>query len=613
VNQVDDMPSPNGAQPDTNMTAIPLTCGFGLLHHANTSAHGDVGVVLCSAWGVDELSSRKTMFRLATQLADSGYPTLRFDYPGTADAIWDGSAGLAEWIDATSEAIDRLKATCGLQSVVMIGLGLGATVATLAAQRREDVSALVLAAPVVSGRRFLRQIAISAAVIEEGLGLKPSQRPSGVAIAGIVMPLAVADALQKLDLTKEVLDRRRPVLILARKSQPQDAAFADHLSNQGWQVDQAEFEGYDEAMENPTVSVLPTRAIRLITEWTSRIAPYSGSSSVATPHSVQVSIHGGGYSEEPVVFGQDLFGVITQPDHRSSTPLVVFLNSGYDYHAGWAYQWTRSARTLAGSGIASLRFDLANIGDSAANPGAAEQVLYSDECHADIGAALDMLAARGESRIMLVGRCSGAFTAFHMAARDARVSGAVLINPLRFIWDPSEDVDVALKIGPRPVAVYRQRAKSANTLKRLVIGDIDLLGVTRSLGTLALRRFKQLAAPALGSFSKITRQRQQCHEMLRAIGSRALVHILCSEGDASIEQMSFYFGAYFEQLLRFKNVSMTIVPDADHNMTPEPAQQTVIDTITNVAVNCPQSPVMSPQTQQNPIAQAAYPPMTNGG
>lgn len=185
MNQVDGMPSQNGTRPEVSMEPIPLTYGFGLLHHANTSAHGDVGVLLCSAWGVDELSSRKTMFRLATQLADSGYPTLRFDYPGTADAIRDGSAGLAEWIDATFEAIDQLKATCGLQSVVLIGLGLGATVAMLAAEHREDVSAVVLAAPVVSGRRFLRQIAISASIIEEGLGLKPSQRPSGVTIAGI--------------------------------------------------------------------------------------------------------------------------------------------------------------------------------------------------------------------------------------------------------------------------------------------------------------------------------------------------------------------------------------------------------------------------------------------
>jgi len=565
------------------MAPIAMTTGFGLLHRSEKSDQQSIGVVLCSAWGIHELSSRKMMLRLASALAAAGLATLRFDYPGTADAL-DAVGGFEAWIAAAGEAANRLKAACTLDKVVFAGLGIGATVALLAAARRDDVAGLVLAAPVVSGRRYVREIGLAAPVVEEVLGLQPGQRPDGVTIGGIVMPPEVARDLKTVDLMTAKAGQPQPALVVARPGHDQEAALADLMERSGWTIRRVDFHGFDAAMDNPTISVLPSAVIDSIAEWCGqlsrqqRIAPLE---MAAGP----VVIDGPGFREEPVVFGRGLFGVRTTPIDRGTSPTVVFLNSGYDHHSGWAYQWTRTARTLAAAGIASFRFDMANIGDSAARPDVPEQVLYGEGQQADIAAALGMLADRGETKVVLVGRCSGAFAAFHATARNITVVGAVMINPLRLIWDPEEDVEVAIRIGPRSMADYRQRVMSGKVFKRLLDGDIDVGGAVKGVGIQLARRVVRRLAPLAGTMSKTMRLRRQCRTMMEGMERRGTVlRFVCSERDSSLEQMAFYFGGEHRGLRRFAGASLITVPDADHNITPQPAHDRVVEVIRQTAL-----------------------------
>ncbi|MBX9454947.1 MAG: alpha/beta fold hydrolase [Rhizobium sp.] len=520
------------------------------------------------------------MFRLANKLAAAGLPTLRFDYPGTADAIGAPVVGVRSWVASVDDAADRLKATCGLDRIMLVGLGIGATMALLASARRDDVEGLILAAPVVSGRRYLRETALGASAVEEGLGLHAAQRPEGVSIGGIVMPSGVAADLKAIDLVRADLGHCKPVLLVHRPSHPQETEFADHLESQGWPVERAVFDGYQAAMDNPTISVMPEGVIDTISGWALGMAealPLLQTKPVPTTPVLVDSGHG---VEEALCFGEGLFGIVTQPAIRTATPIVVFLNSGYDHHAGWAYQWVRTAQTLAEEGVGSLRFDMANIGDSGPRPGAAAQVLYSTGQQQDIATAIDMLADRGEHTIIVVGRCSGAFAALHAAARDDRIKGAVVINPLRLVWDQDEDVEVAIRVGPRSIADYRQRALSGKTLRRLLAGEIDIPGVARGLGTQFIRRITQRLAPLVGSLSKSTRLRRECAAMMGEISGRgAALHFVCSERDASLEQVAFQFGGDFGGLGRYPDASLTTVPDADHNMTPQHAHDAVLEVI----------------------------------
>lgn len=564
------------------MTPVSIGDGFGLLHRGTIS--GDCGVVLCSPWGIDELAGRKVLFRLASRLAAAGIPTIRFDYPGTADAIDRETHGFGSWVQAAQQAADSLRTVCGLAKVVFAGIGIGATISVLASRQRDDVAGLVLAAPVVGGRRYLREIALGVPVVEEGLGLNPSQRPEGVSIGGIVMPPDVAAELKSIDLMTADLGAAKPALMVQRPSQPQEAALGEHLASQGWTIETSDFEGYDMAMNNPTIAVMPEQVIDTITTWVAQAGLSGGSSAIAGEPAKSVFTKTSYGTDEAICFGPNLLGVMTHPATRSTASTVVFLNSGYDHHAGWAYQWARAARTLAQSGIPSLRFDMANIGDSAAKRGMPDQVLYGEGQQADIVSAIDMLTARGEGPILLAGRCSGAFAAFQASVRDARVAGAVVINPFRLVWDPEEDVEAVIRVGPRSMAEYRKRALSGKVLSRLMSGDIHVWGVVKGLAKQVGRRVAQNLGPLAGSLSRTAGLRRQCHTMFSAISRRgAPVHMVFSEGDAGLEQLAVHFGSDFRRLKLFPGASMTLVPNADHNMTPQAAQDAVVDIVRDLA------------------------------
>ena len=55
------------------------------------SAPGRTAILLISPWGYEALCMRRAWRMLADALAAAGYPTLRFDYRGTGDALGDAA------------------------------------------------------------------------------------------------------------------------------------------------------------------------------------------------------------------------------------------------------------------------------------------------------------------------------------------------------------------------------------------------------------------------------------------------------------------------------------------------------------------------------------------
>src|SRR5665213_1803171 len=62
--------------------AVPL---FAVLHLPE-GEHSNVGVVICSPFGWDELGAHRSLRALAGELAQAGHPALRFDLPGSGDS-----------------------------------------------------------------------------------------------------------------------------------------------------------------------------------------------------------------------------------------------------------------------------------------------------------------------------------------------------------------------------------------------------------------------------------------------------------------------------------------------------------------------------------------------
>lgn len=541
----------------------------------------DCAVLFLSPWGFEEMCTRKLWRELAERFAALGVASLRFDYPGTGDSLdaMEFSGGLAVWEEAIAAAALELRRLSGAARLILVGHGLGASLAALYAGRLGRIDGAVLMAPVTSGRFYLRETAAWAKMVDEGLGLAEGQRLAGkVAVAGLVLPEDVAAAVRKINLEGLSEIPADAILMVERPARDKDAALSRHLSGLGAKVARQPYVGYDDLVSNPTLATQPLAVADHVARWVGARAMEAGPAARILCSPPDALLQGDGFREEPLRFGPDgrLFGVLCHPHGERRGATIVLLGTAYDRQAGWARSTVETARFLAAQGIASLRFDAANVGDSPPVPGASDQVLFCDGQQDDVRAAFDLLARRGLTPAIVTGRCSGAYLAFQSAVRDDRCRAVVAVNPFTFVWDREESVEAALRHNPRSLDDYRRRALRPETLRRLISGQIDLRRAAANIGKQLSRRLALVAPGVLGSLSKSGRLRHAVLVAFRTLADRQVpLRLIYSETDVGLDRYRAYFGADGRGLKAFPNASAEIVTDADHNMSPPHARALV--------------------------------------
>jgi pimeloyl-ACP methyl ester carboxylesterase len=396
---------------------------FAFLHQGEKV--GRHGVLICPPTGHEQVHAHRALRHLADALAQAGFPTLRLDYTGTGDsARGDHYPGLASaWLDDIAEASGWMRSEMACEAVTLIGLRLGATLAAFA---DVEMDGLILWAPMVKGRAYVREA--------KALALT-SGRPSvgeDIEAAGFTLTRETVEAMGRLDLT-QARPRCRRALIIDRDDAPAD---------QGLLADVAErcvLPGYHDMLAEPHHTKVPAEAIRRIIEWMGEARESVPARPLTLPTAADVS----GLVRERVCPVGGLFGVLSEPaDRPTSEPLVVLLNAGSAYHVGPNRLHVLLGRHLAGAGLRCLRLDLAGLGDSPAADPATENHAYSPTMFHDISRAIDGLR---DERVVLMGLCSGAYAAFQAAARlpHANLVESVVVNPLTFHWVEGMSLDVS--------------------------------------------------------------------------------------------------------------------------------------------------------------------------
>ncbi len=130
------------------------------IHEPPGAAGTARAAVLCHPWDTEYTYAHRSMRQLATRLSMRGYDTLRFDYFGTGDSGGEQSqADLAGCESDLEAAIETVKDIAGAQRVALIGLRVGAHIAArVAARLPDEVAALVLWDPIVSGDEYVRSL-----------------------------------------------------------------------------------------------------------------------------------------------------------------------------------------------------------------------------------------------------------------------------------------------------------------------------------------------------------------------------------------------------------------------------------------------------------------------
>ena len=416
--------------------------------HEPAEARPERGVVFCPAVGCDQVHAYRSVRRSCDALAEAGLAALRFDYLGTGDSAGDETEWRFEtWLANVRDAIIWLAQHLRSERIDLIGLRLGATLALKVAEER-PVEKLVLWAPVVKGKRFVREMRMLSASVEGAT--------DQVEAAGFLYTPELLAELDAIDAAK--FEPRCGAALIVGEESP---ALRDRLPELGALTAEMACPGYADMMTYPHYTKVPSDTIAGIVEWLGErrgLSPSNSSEPIAATRSAGINpaarqgIVRPDVVERPIVMTGDpeLFGVLSEPagDVDRERPTILILNAGAVHHVGPNRLHVDVARRFAEEGFRSVRVDIQGLGDSPAADPAFENAVYPDTLFRDIERMMTWLQEHeGATRIVLFGLCSGAYAAFQSAAQSTNPAfvEALLLNPLTFFWRegmPLDDADI---------------------------------------------------------------------------------------------------------------------------------------------------------------------------
>ncbi|WP_439574509.1 alpha/beta fold hydrolase [Phreatobacter sp.] len=557
------------------MIPIAFAGTLGRLHLPQGRPTG-TGILIVPPHGLEALAAARPLAHCAARFAAAGHAVLRFDLPGTGDALGSDADPdrIEAWTAAIVAAAQTLARTAGTSRIMLCGLRFGALLAARALPAIDTATGLILIDPVVRGRAYARELAMTARAVAEGGRLDPAATTTdeGLIVGGWLTSRETLEAMRGLDLAR--LDAPRvPTLILHRRGAADAEALAASWGKTGSAATAEEAPGLDRIGLSPTMAVTPVAAFVRALDWIGAVPtePGEGAPPVPAPPNAPPVLAGDDFVEQPLLFGTGgrLFGILCRPAGRDTGAMpILIVNAGRNPHVGWARLGVDLSRALARSGIASLRMDFGGVGDSDTRPGATdglEDTTYHAEHIAEVAAGLDALCSEGFPRAVLLGACSGGYTAFQAAEQDPRIAGLFLINTQRFVWREGETVAEAIASGFAQASTYVAKIADARAWKRVLTGQRKLAPLVRELASRLLARARAvLPGPE-------TRRARSTLDTILARGAR--VELVYSAGDAGLDELARHFGAAGSRLRGTRGVGLTVIPDADHDLTPPAARQ----------------------------------------
>ena len=180
----------------------------------------------------------------AETAAKRGVPSLRFDYLGSGDSadIDPDADQIKVWVEDVLAAVAELRRRTGVKQVCLLGVRLGALLASLAAARSTSITGLVLVAPVIRGNRYLRELRTTRLAAQLGtipLGADygdadiEAATPGSMEFSGYAMSAASMDTLASIDLTKLPAPPVADALVLERQDLPIARSWCEELARAG--------------------------------------------------------------------------------------------------------------------------------------------------------------------------------------------------------------------------------------------------------------------------------------------------------------------------------------------------------------------------------------------
>ena len=410
--------------------------------------------------------------------------------PATRPATSGSRTGSPRGARSVALGVDELR-RIGHDDIVLIGLRLGATLALLDALELR-ATRVVAWAPVVSGRRYVREIRML------GLAVEPSEvcpDPDGaITVGGTVLDAATLGDLTALDLEKLEASPARSVLLIERPDRPPLAKLAGRLGELGCDVETRAIEGSEQCLDEPTeYATVPEEVVHAITEWVAADPPPERDDADHEPRErAALAWEGATITETVETFTArglvGIVGIAADAPADGARATVVWTNPGSETHIGPGRAWVEYSRTLNRLGYRTIRLDCRGWGESPDDdhaPGRPYDAHMADDLR-DLAADLE---ARGWGPVVIFGLCAGAWIALDLA-RTTPLGGVIASNP-QLYWRPGDIVEANIA-----TETHVRREAERERIKRLdrwqLWSVLDLLGArnpaARCLADIAARK-----------------------------------------------------------------------------------------------------------------------------
>ncbi|MGH3510485.1 MAG: alpha/beta fold hydrolase [Nocardioidaceae bacterium] len=420
------------------MVSSPLWFGaderrlFGWVHTPPAPEGVRASLVICPSMGLEAGFSHFVLRNVADELAARGFLVVRFDYDGTGDSA--GSGGdpdrVSAWRESVRNAVQLARSIADVP-VALLGMRIGAILATYEAEAMGGADALVLWDPPRSGRSFIREQRTRQSVT---FGEADGAVPTFTAVGMNFSEETVAE-LSTLDLRRFHRLPAAKCLVVERTGR---RVFARDLEGRGDAAATViEADDQDDLLLR---QMEPRKTMRSVVGWLEgafaqqqlvkanlSVLEIDGTRALTVPAAPEAGVN---VHERLVDLGpRHLFGVLSEPAGTPTGPVIVFVPDAHTPHVGLSRMWVDLARSWSSKGARVLRFDLSGSGDSDVRPGVEPHRVALVEHIEDVNDVARAISPQDPSDVVFIGICSGAYLTLE-SALELGPRGICVLNPV---------------------------------------------------------------------------------------------------------------------------------------------------------------------------------------
>ncbi len=536
------------------------------------------GLVIVPPFGYEAVCSHVPLRHLAERACRAGITAVRIDLDGTGDSAGDDldADRVGRWCASIVAAIELVRGA-GATRVVLAGVRLGATLAARVAAERDDIAGLVAIAPVVSGKRWLREL--RALQLALGLAAPPPNRATDAGVheaIGFALTAETHEAVTAIDLERAPTRPAPSVLVIDRDDFPANDRWVTHLREVGATVTHTRLPGYVEMMLDAHQAEVPSQIIDAALAFVADVPAIAVSAAVPARTSQTARL--GSIVEQPIAIRAgdiELHAIASRPASTARPRLaMILLNAGCVRRIGPNRMYVAIARRLATEGTLVVRVDLSGIGDSPPRPGEPERIVFPTHAMAEITAAIDWCQRAGADQVILSGLCSGGYYAMEAAFAEAKLAGIVVMNP----GQPNVDAELKPYEATYESSRLRKSAGNLASWKKLFTGQVDVVRIARVMTTRA-RAVIESRALELVRRLELPISNDLGSALVRVARRNVAASFVFCADEPGLVQFRERAGGALRRLVDRRELALRVIEGPDHTFTPRWSHAVLVDEV----------------------------------